>query len=114
MVRIRLRRIGLKGQPSYRIVAADKESPRDGRFLEILGFYNPRTEPFTFQINEERVYHWMKNGAKPTESVEQLFNSVGLTKRFARVKSGEAVEDVLKEAEAYYASRKVDTKTNPA
>ena len=47
MVRIRFRRIGLKGQPSYRIVAADKESPRDGRFLEILGFYNPRTEPST-------------------------------------------------------------------
>lgn len=114
MVRIRLRRIGLKGQPSYRIVAADKESPRDGRFLEILGFYNPRTEPFTFQVNEERVYHWLKNGAQPTESVQQLFDSVGLTKRFARVKAGEPVAEVLKEAEAYYASRKVDVKTNPA
>lgn len=113
MVRIRLRRIGLKGQPSYRIVAADKESPRDGRFLEILGFYNPRTEPFTFQVNEERVYHWLKNGAQPSESVLQLFNSVGLTKRFERVKAGESMEEVLKEAETYYASRKVDPKTNP-
>jgi small subunit ribosomal protein S16 len=114
MVRIRLRRMGLRGQPSYRIVAADKESPRDGRFLEILGFYNPRTEPFTFQVNEERVYHWLKNGAQPSDSVLKLFNSVGLSKRFERVKAGEAVEDVLKEAEEYYANRKVDPKTNPA
>jgi small subunit ribosomal protein S16 len=112
MVRIRLRRVGLKGQPSYRIIAADKESPRDGRFLEILGSYNPRTEPFTFQVNEERVYHWMLNGAKPSESVAMLFNSVGLTKRFERVKAGEAAETVLKEAEEYYTNRSVNTKTN--
>lgn len=113
MVRIRLRRVGLRGQPSYRIVAADREAPRDGRFLEILGFYNPRTEPFSFQVNEERVYHWLKNGAQPSESVQMLFNSVGLTKRFERVKAGEAVESVLKEAEEYYAARKVNEKTNP-
>ena len=55
MVRIRFRRIGLKGQPSYRIVAADKEAPRDGRFLEILGFYNPRTQPSTVNLKEDRV-----------------------------------------------------------
>ncbi len=113
MVRIRLRRVGLRGQPSYRIVAADREAPRDGRFLEILGFYNPRTEPFSFQVNEERVYHWLKNGAQPSESVQMLFNSVGLTKRFERVKAGEAVETVLKEAEEFYAARKVNEKTNP-
>ena len=113
MVRIRLRRVGLRGQPSYRIVAADKEAPRDGRFLEILGFYNPRTEPFSFKVDEERVYHWLKNGAQPSESVQMLFNSVGLTKRFERVKAGEAVETVLKEAEEFYAARKVNEKTNP-
>lgn len=113
MVRIRLRRTGLRGQPSYRIIAADKEAPRDGRFLEILGSYNPRTNPFTFQVNEERVYHWLKNGAQPSESVQKLFNSVGLTQRFERVKAGESLEAVLKEAEEYYASRKVDPKTNP-
>ena len=83
MVRIRLRRNGLKGQASYRIIAADKESPRDGRFLEILGSYNPRTEPFDFKVKEERVYHWMKNGAQPSESVAKLFKSVGLDERFA-------------------------------
>ena len=59
MVRIRLRRQGLKGQPTYRIIAADKESPRDGRFLEILGFYNPRTEPATINVKEDRVFDLM-------------------------------------------------------
>ena len=57
MVKIRLRRQGLKKQASYRLVAADKESPRDGRFLEILGSYNPRTEPFTFDVKEDRIYY---------------------------------------------------------
>ena len=89
MVRIRFRRIGLKGQPSYRIVAADKESPRDGRFLEILGFYNPRTDPSTLTVKEDRVYHWMKNGALPTESVGQVFKSAGVLDRFERFKKGE-------------------------
>ena len=98
MVRLRLRRIGLKGQPTYRVVAADKESPRDGRFLEILGFYNPRTKPATIHLNEERVYHWMKNGALPTESVGQVFKSAGVLDRFERFKKGESVETLLKEA----------------
>ena len=99
MVRLRLRRIGLKGQPTYRVVAADKESPRDGRFLEILGFYNPRTQPATVHLNEERVYHWMKNGALPTESVEQVFKSAGVMDRWERFKKGESVETLVKEAE---------------
>ena len=98
MVRIRLRRVGLKGQPSYRIIAADKEAPRDGRFLEILGFYNPRTNPSTLTMKEDRIYHWMKNGALPTESVEQIFKSVGTLDRFERLKKGEAIETLLAEA----------------
>jgi small subunit ribosomal protein S16 len=98
MVRIRLRRIGLKGQPTYRIVAADKEMPRDGRFLEILGMYNPRTEPATIRVKEDRVYHWMKNGALPTESVEQVFKTAGVLDRFERFKKGEALETLLAEA----------------
>ncbi|NLF51013.1 MAG: 30S ribosomal protein S16 [Leptolinea sp.] len=75
MVRIRLRRTGLKGQASYRVVVADKESPRDGRFIEILGSYNPRTEPFTLIIKEDRVYDWMSKGAQPSDSVVQLFTA---------------------------------------
>jgi|SRR5450759_1044923 small subunit ribosomal protein S16 len=102
MVRIRLRRIGLRHQPSYRIVVADKESPRDGRFLEIIGSYNPRTNPFTMQLKEDRVYHWMSVGAQPSESVLQLFKSVGLVERFERFKKGEAQEVLLVEAGKVY------------
>ncbi|NTU75869.1 MAG: 30S ribosomal protein S16 [Anaerolineaceae bacterium] len=105
MVRIRLRRVGLKGQPSYRIVAAEKESPRDGRFLEIVGFYNPRTDPSTIDVKEDRIYAWMMNGAQPSESVMQLFNSIGLMDRFKRVKAGEPVEKVMEDAKAATASR---------
>ncbi len=98
MVRIRLRRTGLRHQPSYRIVVADKEAPRDGRFLEILGYYNPRTEPGTIEVNEERAYDWMSKGAQPSESVAQLFKTIGLTDRYARYKAGEALETLLAEA----------------
>jgi len=112
MVRIRLRRVGLKGQPSYRIVVADKEAPRDGRFLEIVGFYNPRTDPATIQIAEERVYDRMSKGAQPTESVAKLFQSVGLFERFQRYKQGESLDTLLKEATAIQASRNVQPKTS--
>ncbi|MBI9048259.1 MAG: 30S ribosomal protein S16 [Anaerolineaceae bacterium] len=111
MVRIRLRRVGLKRQPSYRLVAADKESPRDGKFLEILGHYNPRTEPFTFEVKEDRIFDWLSKGAQPSDSVQQLFKSVGLMERFERVKSGESLDAVLAESKAYYENRKVDPRT---
>jgi small subunit ribosomal protein S16 len=111
MVRIRLRRIGLKGQPTYRVVAADKESPRDGKFLEILGFYNPRTHPATVHLKEDRVYHWMKNGALPTESVAQVFKASGTMDRWERFKQGEAVETLMKEAEEAEVKRGASVKT---
>jgi small subunit ribosomal protein S16 len=112
MVRIRLRRIGLKGQPTYRIVAAEKEAPRDGRFLEILGVYNPRTNPATIKLKEDRVFHWMKNGAQPSESVVQIFKSAGTLDRFDRFKKGEAVETLVAEAEAAEIKRAAPVKTN--
>ena len=114
MVKIRLRRQGLKKQASYRLVAADKESPRDGRFLEILGSYNPRTEPFTFDVKEDRIYYWLSVGAQPSESVAKLFKSVGLDARFARVKAGEDAEKVLAEANEFYSKRVVEKKTRTA
>lgn len=114
MVRIRLRRTGLKGQPSYRVVVADKEAPRDGRFLEILGFYNPRTDPFTLEIKEDRVYDWMSKGAQPSDSVVKLFNATGLTERFARFKGGEAAETLLAEAKTAAETRKPSSKTRKA
>jgi len=100
MVRIRLRHVGQKHQPSYRIIAADEESPRDGRFLEILGYYNPRTEPTTIEVKEDRVYHWLSHGAQPSESVTQLFKRSGLMDRFSRYKAGESLEALLAEAKA--------------
>lgn len=98
MVRIRLRRVGSKNQPSFRIVAADKESPRDGRFLEVLGFYNPRTEPETLQLKEDLIYNWLENGAQPSESVMRLFKTAGLYDRFERLQGGEDLEKLLAEA----------------
>lgn len=112
MVRIRLRRTGLKGQPSYRIIAADKEAPRDGRFLEILGFYNPRTEPSTVEVKEDRVYDWMSKGAQPSDSVVQIFKSIGLMDRYARVKGGEALDAVMADAAAAKAKRSANIKTH--
>ena len=112
MVRLRLRRIGLKGQPTYRVVAADSESPRDGRFLEILGFYNPRTQPATIHLKEDRVYHWMKNGALPTESVGQVLKASGTIARWERFKKGETIETLLKEAEEAESIRSATAKTS--
>jgi small subunit ribosomal protein S16 len=111
MVRIRLRRTGLRGQPSYRVVVADKESPRDGRFLEIVGFYNPRTEPATLNVKEDRIYEWMNKGAQPSESVAQLFKTSGLADRYARLKNGESAEVLLAEAQQAKAARIVNPKT---
>jgi small subunit ribosomal protein S16 len=114
MVRIRLRRVGGKKQPSFRIVAADKESPRDGRFLEILGYYNPRTEPATLQMKEDRIYEWMSKGAQPSDSVKKLFRSAGLLDRFTRFKEGESIEVLLEEAEEAAQARVGSPKTTGA
>jgi small subunit ribosomal protein S16 len=111
MVRLRLRRVGSKAQPSYRIIAADKEAPRDGRFLEILGHYNPRTDPATIILSEERIYDWMRKGAQPSESVERVFRSAGLLDRFDRFKKGESLEVLLAEAKAAETARNIDPRT---
>ncbi|OGO34438.1 MAG: 30S ribosomal protein S16 [Chloroflexi bacterium RBG_16_57_11] len=111
MVRLRLRRVGSKAQPSYRIVAADKEAPRDGRFLEILGMYNPRTEPATIQLDEGRVYDWLGKGAQPSESVVQVFRSAGTIDRYERYKKGESLETLLAEASAAEMARNINAKT---
>ncbi|HHX08088.1 MAG TPA: 30S ribosomal protein S16 [Chloroflexi bacterium] len=105
MVRIRLRRVGSTHQPHYRVVVADKESPRDGRFIEVIGFYNPRTEPGTIELNEERVYHWLSVGAQPSESVQKLFKIVKLDERFNRFKAGEDQEKLIEEASKLYKAR---------
>lgn len=98
MVRIRLRRVGAKRQPSYRLVVADAEAPRDGRFIENIGFYNPRTAPDTFQVDEGRALHWLAQGAQPSESAARLLTRNGTLDRFRRLKAGEPVETLLEEA----------------
>ena len=81
-VKLRLMRMGKKKQPTYRVVAADSRSPRDGRFIEVLGFYNPRSEPSVIEIDNEKALGWLKNGAKPTERVEKLLKVSGAWSEF--------------------------------
>ena len=100
MVRIRFRRVGMKKQPSYRIVVADARSPRDGRFLEIIGHYNPRTEPQTDKIDEGRALYWLSVGAQPSDSVRRLMVRTGTWERFERLRKGESIETLVAEAEA--------------
>ena len=100
MLKIRLRRVGAKKQPSYRVVIADSRSPRDGRFIETIGFYNPRTEPQTLEIKEDRALYWLSQGAQPTDSVASLLRRLGTLDRLARLKSGESLDVLLEEAAA--------------
>ncbi len=99
MVKIRLRRAGAKKKPSYRVVVADSHAPRDGRFIEIIGHYNPRTDPVTVNIHEDRVLHWLSEGAQPTDTVRRLLENRGTLDRFARFKAGEDLEKLLVEAQ---------------
>jgi small subunit ribosomal protein S16 len=78
MIKLRLRRMGRKGQPHYRIVAAESRWPRDGRFIEAVGYYNPRTEPATVEVNAERARYWLEHGAQPTETVRSLLVKAGV------------------------------------
>ena len=78
MVKIRLTRIGSKKKPFYRLVATDSRSPRDGRFLEILGFYNPNTSPAEIRLKPERIIAWIERGAKPTDTVISLLKKEGM------------------------------------
>ncbi len=100
MLRIRLRRVGRKKQPSYRIVVAESTAPRDGKFVEIIGFYNPRTEPETVNIKEARALYWLKVGGQPSESVTRIFKTHGTWARFERLQAGESLEALVAEAEA--------------
>lgn len=78
MLKIRLRRVGKKKQPQYRLVVADSRAPRDGAFIETIGLYNPLTEPATIDVNEERAKEWLSKGAIPTERVTRILASKGL------------------------------------
>jgi small subunit ribosomal protein S16 len=98
MVRIRLRRVGAKGQPSYRIVVADSRSPRDGRIIESIGHYNPLTDPPTVAVDEERALHWLSVGAQPFEAVHGILSNLGTLGRFERLRQGESLDALVAEA----------------
>lgn len=98
MVRIRLMRIGQKKQPVYRLVITDRRNARDSRYIEAIGHYNPRTQPHTIEVNEERALYWLSVGAQPSESVAQLLTQTGTMDRYARMRGGEAVEALVAEA----------------
>ena len=87
-VKLRLTRIGKTKQPQYRIVASDSRSPRDGRFIEILGHYNPRTEPSSLKVDNEKAVKWLRQGAQPTERVKKLLQISGALDEFAAAKAG--------------------------
>ena len=80
-VKLRLQRYGSKKRPFYRLVAADSRNKRDGRYLEIIGTYNPLTEPVTVKIDEEKAQKWLSEGAQVTDTVKNLFKNAGITKK---------------------------------
>ncbi|WP_028398988.1 30S ribosomal protein S16 [Ectobacillus panaciterrae] len=87
-VKIRLKRMGAKKSPFYRVVVADSRSPRDGRFIEEIGFYNPVAQPAEVKIDEELALKWLQNGAKPSDTVRNLFSKQGILEKFHLSKQG--------------------------
>lgn len=85
-VKIRLKRMGAKRSPFYRVVVADARSPRDGRFIEEIGYYNPLTDPAKVKINEERALKWLLDGAQPSDTVRSLFRREGILKKLHEAK----------------------------
>jgi len=106
MVKIRLRRTGAKKQPSYRVVVTDSRSPRDGKFIEIIGHYNPRTEPPTVEVDAERALYWLSVGAQPSEAVKRMLDRMGILAQVPAVRKGEkSLDEILEELELAKAAK---------
>jgi len=99
-VKIRLMRVGKKKQPSYRVVVADGRSPRDGRYIEILGHYQPRHEPSGFDIEEDKVLAWLNKGAQPTEQVHKLLVGAGIWETYESSRSSQSTAAKVAERKA--------------
>lgn len=97
MVKLRLKRMGAKNQPFYRIVAVDSRWKRDGKYIEALGYYDPKTDPYTLQVDEDKAMKWLKEGAQPTNTVRALFRKVGVLKKFHEFKHVKTEESSEKE-----------------
>ena len=114
MVKIRLRRTGAKKQPHYRVVVTDSRSPRDGKFIEIIGHYNPRTEPPTVEIDAERALYWLSVGAQPSEAVKRMLDKMGVMAQVPAVRKGaKPLDEILAELELAKAA-KAALKDEPA
>ncbi|GAB4509376.1 MAG: hypothetical protein OHK0046_04230 [Anaerolineae bacterium] len=100
MVRIRLRRQGLKRQPIYRVVVTDQRKARGGGYLEVIGLYNPRTRPATEQVDEERALYWLSVGAQPSDAARRLLEHTGTWARYQRLLKGEEMAALVEEAAA--------------
>ncbi len=87
-VKIRLKRMGTKKAPFYRVIVADSRSPRDGRFIDTIGTYNPLTTPAEIKLNEESAIKWLNNGAIPTDTVKNLFSKAGIMEKYHNLKQG--------------------------
>jgi small subunit ribosomal protein S16 len=93
-VKLRMRRMGTKKRPFWRIVAIDSRNSRDGRFIEILGYYNPMVEPPQIKMDDDRVYHWLNEGALPSENVRTLLKKLGLMERWRLMRTGITIQEL--------------------
>lgn len=109
-VKLRLQRLGKKRQPFYRIVAADARSPRDGKFIEVVGTYNPRTNPPEVLIKEDRAIKWLKNGAQPTDTVRSLFRKEGILLKYHLMRKKVEIEKIEETLQQFKARREENLK----
>ncbi len=104
-VKLRLRRMGKKKQPIYKVVAADARAPRDGRFIEAIGTYNPLTDPASVILKEDRALYWLGVGAQPTDTVKSILKKEGVWYRFSMMKKGLSEEEIEKRMDEWYKAR---------
>ena len=109
-VKLRLRRMGKKKQPIYKMVASDSRSPRDGKFLEAVGFYNPLTNPHTLELKEDRIMYWLNVGAQPTHTVKSLLRQKGITLKRELMSKGFDEEKVKSELENWQKMKEAGSK----
>ncbi len=110
-VKLRLRRIGKKKQPIYKVVAADSRSPRDGKFLEAIGLYNPLTDPSTIDIKEDRAMYWLNVGAQPTDTVKSLLSQKGIILKRELKHRGLTEEKIQEELDKWAKIREAKVKS---
>ena len=109
-VKLRLRRMGKKKQPIYKMVAADSRSPRDGKFLEAVGFYNPLTNPHTLDLKEDRILYWLNVGAQPSNTVKSLLRQKGITLKKELARKGLDEEKIKSELENWQKMKEAGSK----